>query len=259
MTSATGSTTAHDLADGSTSLVSTSESSEGTTDTLPDPPLLQTTLDDVSAITEPTHGDGTDASVSSTTTSSFVPTPWNAGVEIQQMGQWVRFRQVAEQPNIELDRGTIELQFRPAYDHDDGTLHRLLATDGSLSGLRIRKNANGRFAMILVDQDGIEHITAVDPDDYAWPANEWIHVRVTWDTTDPTATQAVHIYFNEREAPRYVVTADADITMGPENPSGWLYLGSRSDVAANVANGILDELTIFDEPRLPQRPSSTKD
>lgn len=255
VTSAAGSTTTQGPADGSTSLILTTGSSEGTTAGNTASPLLWTTLDDVNAVTVPMQGDGTDASVSSTTTTSFVPTPWGGGVEVQEMGQWVRFRQIAEQPNIEFDRGTIDLQFRPSYDHDDGVLHRLLATDDSPSGLRIRKNANGRFVVVLDNgQPNGDHITAVAPSDYEWSADQWIHVYITWDTTDPNMTQPVHIYFDGSEVNRYVALPQRRITMGSEDPEGWIYVGTRSDTADNVANGILDELKIYDEPIPPPPP-----
>lgn len=250
MTSVASEATADGTSSDSKGGTETSESSSSTTAGVPDGVLLWTTLNDAAAVVEPVVGDSTEASVSVAATSDFVSTPWGGGFAVDAAGDWVRYRQVAGVANIEFDRGTIEFWYRPDYDHVDGMLHRLFSTHESVSGIRARKNANGRFVVLLVDQRGVEHITAVDPSDYGWSAGQWVLVRTTWETGSD-GSQAVRVYFDGDEVRRYVSIAGADVTMGPEEVGGWLYLGARSDTASEVANGIIDEFYVYDEVRVP--------
>lgn len=227
---------------------SSSGTSSGTGAPIPEGVLLWTTLDDASAVTMPLVGDAAEATSTTMPANDFVPTPQGGGVRIDEMGEYVRYRQIADAANIEFDRGTIEFWYRPDYDSADGQRYRLVATDGSTSGLRIRKAMTDRFAMVLFDATGMEHITSVGPLDYQWSAGQWIHIRVTWDTLGSPGSPAVHIYFDGVEVPQYDEVAAAGITMGDEEPSGWLYIGARSDGTPSVASGILDEFIVYDEP-----------
>lgn len=215
--------------------------------------MLWTTLEGPDSVTMPMVGDATLAQWSTMPDDDFVMRE-GGGIVIDEPGEWLRYRQVAGQANIEFDRGTVEFGYQPNYDHDDGQRHQLVVTvdsSSNLSGLHIRKGMNGRFSVLLYDQTGAMHTTSVSSANYEWFAGQRILIRVIWETTGLPQDQGVRIYFDGDEASPYETMVGADIPMGSEDPGGWLYIGARSEDTTNVASGVIDEFIVYDEPRAP--------
>jgi parallel beta-helix repeat protein len=152
------------------------------------PPLLYTTLDNAASVSSPASGTGTGSSVQTTPANDFVTGKAGNGVRIDASGEYVRFAQTdGSVQNVELDQGTVDLWYQPSYAHTDGLRHSIvgIGTWGS-GGIFLEKNNasnNNNLTVYTFDSSGNFKPTNVPPSSYSWQAGDWVHLRLTWDTT----------------------------------------------------------------------------
>lgn len=54
---------------------------------------------------------------------------------------------------------------------------------------------SGDLKLRLIDSSGLIHQTTVDSADYSWAANDWVHLRATWDRRGSDATRNTSVCF----------------------------------------------------------------
>jgi concanavalin A-like lectin/glucanase superfamily protein len=157
---------------------------------------------------------------------------------------------------VELDRGTIEFWYRPAYNNNDNNKYTIVGTGNWLStggsapgalhlGKHNNSNNNGIF-LIFYDANGVrwEHNVAVT--DYSWKAGDWLLIRLTWDFGVAAGEQNLHLYINGNE-----LRLSGQVSRGPqpvpaERPDQFMYIGSRDLSGSIIPNGLYDEVRVWD-------------
>ncbi len=214
--------------------------------------LLHSTLDDLSSVTTPAVGTGANAVVNTSPANDFVAGILGNGLRINAAGEYARFVQRdAFTQNVELDHGTVDFWFQPTYAASDGVRHTLLSigtVSGSTVGIDIEKNNSlnaNEFSIRVSNATGKIWGTGVPIGSYPWAAGQWVKIKVTWDFN--SLGRPVRIYFNGTEASQYSYnTIPSVLTMGPESQTAYIYLGERTAPGTTPANGVIDELTIYD-------------
>ncbi len=220
--------------------------------------LLHSTLDDAGAVMNPAVGAGM-GQVFTMPADDFVPGLDGDAVYIDAGAEFIRFPQRANgNDNINFEQGTIDFCYRPDYDHTDGENHALFEARGSnMSGggfIRVRKaaqnNANS-FQVLFLEAGNMATFgeLAIDANDYAWTAGEWVRVTVSWDFTVGGNEQNLRAYLDGVEL------IDPDPPLGPQNmPSpgnmGNIFVGffNMNDWPAS---GAIDDFKLYDSALAP--------
>lgn len=214
--------------------------------------MLYTTLDNAGAVMAPQTGSGVGASISTTPANDFIAARIGSGLHADAIGERVLYRQTdGQKPNVELDRGTIEFWYRPAYDNNDNLKYTIVGTGNWLApgaihlGKHNSSNNNGIF-LIFYDANGVRYEHDVLVSDYSWKAGDWLLVRLTWDFGVPAGQQNLHLYLNGSE-----LRLSGQVSRGPqpvpaERSDQFIYIGSRDVTGTIVPNGLYDEVRIWD-------------
>jgi glucose/arabinose dehydrogenase len=228
----------------------------------PVPALLGSTLDNASSVLMPASGTGSNASINTTPADDFVPALDGNGLRIDASGEYAQFVQTdGVTQNIELDKGAIDFWFQPTYNHTDGLRHYLFATGtfgATPGGIFVLKNNalnQNQLNVNITDASGAFHVTGVDPIYYSWTPGEWVHVRVSWDTT--ISGQNVHIYLKGTEVPAYAYVSTGPISMAAESTTQFIYLGQQKPGGTVPANGIFDDFILVGPGTAPPSPGDT--
>ncbi len=218
---------------------------------------LYTTLDGPSSVTSPAQGSGGGATVVTTPANDFVPARIGDGLRTDAVGERALLRQIdGGVQNVENDRGTLEFWYKPFYDSDEdgkytiagtGTWKANNATRGSIHFGK-HNPSNGRMLfLILFDAAGTRWEHNVRAADFGWKAGDWVLVRITWDMTVAPGVRNMHLYLNGQER-----TLTGEVSFGPhstlaESANEMIYIGSR-DVSGDIpANGLYDEVRIWNQ------------
>jgi hypothetical protein len=122
---------------------------------------------------------------------------------------------------------------------------------GPNARIQVRKaalnNANHFQVQFITMLGTFSGETGVDPADYGWTANEWVHIRITWDLTVGQGVPNTHIYFDGVEAPKYAPQSTGGASLGAEIPNLHMYIGAWNDVDVETASGIIDNFAIMDD------------
>lgn len=217
-------------------------------------PLLQTTLDDISAVMHPKYGIGTHASITTSPANNFVPGRRNNGLMANASGERILYPQVEQGiQNVELDRGTMDFWYRPNYDHDNNVKYTIAGTgswhhpvpNGLHFGKHNKSNQNQLF-LLYFDPDGTRQEANVRATDYSWKAGTWQHITITWDFTVAPGVQNLHIYLNDVDLPLSGTVMRGPRTMAAESSNEYIYIGARDPNGTIIANGVYDQFRIFD-------------
>ena len=219
--------------------------------------MLYTTLDNQSAVTSPQTGSGSGAIISTVPLNDFVAARVGSGLHADAIGERVVYRQTDGQTqNVELDRGTIEFWYRPAYNNNDNNKYTIVGTGNWLStggsspgaihlGKHNSSNNNGIF-LIFYDANNVrwEHDVAVT--DYSWRAGDWLLIRLTWDFGVAAGQQDLHLYINGNELRLTGQVARGPQPVPAERQDQFIYIGSRDLGGVIIPNGLYDEVRIWD-------------
>lgn len=219
--------------------------------------MLYTTLDNQNAVMSPQTGSGSGALISTVPLNDFVAARVGSGLHADAIGERVVFRQTDGQTqNVELDRGTIEFWYRPAYNNNDNNKYTIVGTGNWLStggsapgaihlGKHNNSNNNGIF-LIFYDANGVrwEHDVAVT--DYSWKAGDWLQIRLTWDFGVAAGVQNLHLYINGNELRLTGQVARGPQPVPAERQDQFIYIGSRDLGGTIIPNGLYDEVRIWD-------------
>ena len=212
--------------------------------------LLHTTLDDPASVTAPLVGTGSGAVIATTPANDFVPGQSGNGIRINAAQEYLRLPQTdGAVQNVELDQGTVEFWYQPAYAHSDGVSHRIFGLGdknqpGSM-GLYKRVTFYGNdLYLIIHDATGTGRETTVAGTNYSWSAGQWVKLRITWDSTVAAGVQNVRIYLDDIER-QYGSASTGSFLMPAESTTQHIWVGSLSANETNTASGVIDELKIF--------------
>jgi len=205
--------------------------------------LLHTTLDDATAIASPRVGLG-----GSTTLNAD-------DFEAGQIGQAARFTdnsQIVTFPaaqaagqNIELDRGEIDLWYRPAYDAATDDINHDLLVAGDIYGVpRLSLSESDRLSLTLVDASWQAYAAQAPWRASLWTAGEWVRIHARWDTN--WTTDSLRIYINEERVDEG--GPPGGWMLGDEAGIGDITIGTSNGEGAFPAAGLLDELVIRAAP-----------
>lgn len=235
----------------------------GPTSQLPNTPLpapatgaiLYTTLDDAASVLTPAAGAGIGAAIASAPANDFVPARVANGFHADAIGERILLRQFdGTRQNVELERGTMEFLYRPAYSHNDNLKYTIAGTGswgsppsrGSLHfGKHNNSNGNDIF-LIFFDAAGTRYEHNVRAANYGWRAGDWLLVRITWDFSVAPGVQNLHLYLNGTELPLTGQVARGPQQVPAEKASEMLYIGSRDTAGSIIPNGVYDEFRIYD-------------
>ncbi|MGQ0767449.1 MAG: LamG-like jellyroll fold domain-containing protein [Gemmatimonadota bacterium] len=217
-------------------------------------PILYSTLDGPADVAAPTIGSGSGALITTLPANDFVSARVVNGLRTDAAGEHATFRQIdGGLQNIELERGTMEFWYRPAYDHNDNGKYDIAGTGRWLSpgawhlGKHNHTNQNAIF-LILYDGSGTRFEHNVPVANYSWKAGDWVHVRVTWDFNVAAGTPNLRLYLNGNELALTGEVARGPRAMPAENPLETVYIGSRGAGTAStsiIARGDYDELRVW--------------
>lgn len=210
--------------------------------------LLNTSLGSTAEVSTPNVGTGTGSSVNGAT---FVAGQIGNGVLIDAPGEYIRYQQTdGSVQNVELDRGTIEFWYRPSYNHNDGQEHNIFMIGGwNVPGsVLLWKRANNVLNLAIFPSSGFKDL---DISTYSWTANQWVKIRVTWDSTVAAGTQAAHVYINGVEPAYSYYGINGPFSMPAESATSYIYIGNRDAANTNNAAGVIDELVIANAPLTP--------
>ena len=199
--------------------------------------LWSSTLQDAAAVTSPDVGSGGTLSGAVT----FEAARFGSGARVSASGDSIR---VPTAGNFDKAHGRIGFWYRPNYDNTDGVLHDLcgFATDAN-NYLFLEKRAdNNLYFRIRAGGGGIAEVQVTSAN-YSWRANEWVHLRISWDDTLPLGTQQ-RLHVNDVEPPHVNPTVDYDssLLVVPAN----LRFGN-SDGDASFGPGVYDEIDIISD------------
>jgi len=213
-------------------------------------PLLNSTLDDLAALQNPTRGTGVGATVNTTPVNDFVSAQIGNGIRIDASNEMAQFLQISGGvQNVELDQGTIDFWYRPNSVHTDGVFRPLVsvgpwATPGSIHIIKQNSfNSNG-LGVQFRDAAGNVWETDVPDTGYNFTPGTFVNVRATWDFTVAAGVRNIHVYLNGVEAPMLFMTTGPR-TMPAESATRSIYIGNRGDASGFFGNGVFDALTIY--------------
>ncbi|MGH7712979.1 MAG: LamG-like jellyroll fold domain-containing protein, partial [Gemmatimonadaceae bacterium] len=189
--------------------------------------------------------------------NDFVSAKFGDGLRTNAIGERIQFPQAtAGVQNVELHRGTLEFYYQPNYNHDDNIKYTIAGTGtwpgapagrGSIHiGKHNNTNHNALF-VIFFDANGARYEQNVAVSDYGWRAGEWHLFRLTWDFDAPVGVLNVHLYLDGRD-----LRLTGQVPRGPhpipdERPDEAIYIGSRDVTGGIIANGIYDEVRIWNK------------
>jgi len=217
--------------------------------------MLQTTLDDLSAVTAPSIGTS-GGIVSTTPANDFVAAQVGDGLRTDAVGERVLFPQISNGvKNVENESGTLEFWYRPSYDHDQDKKYTIAGTgtwkpgNTTAGSIHLGKhNLSNQLLifLILFDANGVRWEHNVSANDYGWNAGEWHLIRVTWDMNVSSGEQNMRLYLDGQELPLI-----GDVSRGPqpalpESESEFIYIGARDLTGSISAGGVYDEVRIWD-------------
>ena len=199
--------------------------------------LWYSTLQDAAAVTSPDVGSGGTLSGA----VSFEAARFGGGARVSASGDSIRLPTAG---NFDKAHGRIGFWYRPSYDNTDGVLHDLcgFATDANNYLFFEKRADNNLYFRIRAGGGGIAEVQVTSAN-YSWRANEWVHLRISWDDTLPLGTQQ-RIHINDIEPPNVNPTVDYDssVLVVPAQ----LRFGN-SDGDATFAPGVYDEIDIISD------------
>ena len=193
---------------------------------------------------------GTTTSVSGAI--SFVGARYGSGASIDANGDTITFPAAQ---NFNASAGTLEFWYRPSYECQpapgtcDGTKHVFWHMEQVPTDYFAFRKTTGDTLQFETrnSSSGITTTKSVALANFGWRAEDWVHLRVTWDSTAPVASDRLMIYVNG-------VAPTQSIAGGPFNGAGLTvgpnYIGTDSG-GGNHASGILDELRVYNTANAP--------
>jgi hypothetical protein len=145
--------------------------------------LWASTLEDETSSESPDVGTG---QADGLVNADFATGRYGNGLRINADGEYVQFPSAS---NFDKAKGAFEFWFQPTWASNDNTQHMLIESyydgDNTLQFYHITSNdlrLRWEASATVIYQN-------VDPDDYSWNANDWVHLRVEWDDTAAVADQ----------------------------------------------------------------------
>ena len=221
--------------------------------------LLNTTLDNPSAVTNPLSGTGVGSSVSTNPGNDFTSALYGNGIRLDATSEYVRFVQKNGVQNIELDKGTMDFWYLPAYSSTDGLRHAIISVGNfpSAGSMRIYKDNNvggnsNSLGFVFVNSTGKYLGAYVTQNFYSWTSGQWVHIRATWDFTVASGIQNMHLYIDGTERQYGFAGPKKGSTQMPtEDPLKYIYVGHQPGSVLGATNGIVDEFVILDRAEPP--------
>lgn len=157
---------------------------------------------------------------------------------------------------INLDKGEIAIWYIPHYDAgaNDDTAHTLVSISSDPNGYN-----PPTFSIVESDQLWFT-ITQADYSSVAvgggyhaplWNAGDLVFIRAAWDNSNPT--DSMHLYVNNIRVHDTPISGGWDL--GDVSEMSGLRIGSQTECGDFIADGVIDELTIYNQPRVIPTPT----
>lgn len=189
------------------------------------PLMLHTTLDDATSTQTPTTGSGP-----GTFNGDFGPAVCGNGLAIYAAGNFLSYPGAE---NINLVTGTVDFFFKPSSGFDNSTRH-LLSVPGKF---QIVWAQNGD----LVVGAGSVVARTIAAVDVPFAVNVWTRITVTWKFLSDGETVQVYFDANGVGGP----FGAGPISTIPIDDS-YLFIGANGENDPNHADGIIDDVKIYD-------------
>jgi hypothetical protein len=201
------------------------------------------TLESSSAVTSPNIGD---AGTSSGT--DYVVGKYGNAARFDANSEYVS---VNTATNLDKNNGSLDFWYSPAYASTDNAEHNLIGFLNSGDTFQIIKedstggecNSNGNCLVFVINEDASNRRAAYfTTSDYSWSTNDWVHIRAVWDET--LSSSDLNLYLNGVAATNKI--NDGSYTAANLSVPATLYVGNDASTGSEEANGIIDELYVYD-------------
>jgi hypothetical protein len=143
------------------------------------------------------------------------------------------------------DKGTIDFWYKPRHRHNDHKKHIFFYSwRNRKNSFYFMKRKNDRLYIIFND-NGRWVSDYVNPRDYSWKPNQWVHLTFVWDKDAPKG-KTMRIFINGKEPKQRNWRAYRGRFQGPGRH---LLISSWSK--GRSADGIIDEFKIYNRVVLP--------
>jgi hypothetical protein len=187
--------------------------------------------------------------VGSTFSVSIVPGRYGNGALVDSNADYVSAGTGAS-GDFDPASGRAELWYKPSYNHDDGVEHALFSSQNGTDCFYFHKTAANELKLTIRNNGtscasgGTLDEVAVNPLAYSWRANDWVHLAATW------VTGQLRIFVDGTERAQTNTYDSTGMT------HGIVYFGGCNGACPSGANanasGILDEIHIFNNYRVPE-------
>ena len=180
---------------------------------------------------------------------AFVTGRFGNGAHIDANGDTVSFPSAA---NFDPFFGAVELWYQPSYTCRtapgcDGARHVLWHMQQVATAYFVLEKTAANDLEFSVRNAGTTTTKRVALGAFGWGADDWVHLRVTWDETAPVPADKLNVYVNGALPTQSVIGGPftaAGLSVGPH------YVGTDSTGAAH-ASGVLDEFRMYTAESLP--------
>ena len=204
--------------------------------------LLQSSLDEQAAITNPVSGSGGSSTL---LPSDFVPAQVGNGAHFSGANKVAMF----PASNIDLDRGEVSFWYRPNYEAElDDIQHHLMVVGDVYNPPNLILTEADSLQLTFTDAGWNNYGTAAPWRADLWDAGQWVHIRAVWDRAgaDPLQLYVDGMRVDGGGTGGWNVSVNSSIFVGAGDGSG-----------AFSADGAIDELIIRADPQLPPTPTPT--
>jgi len=143
--------------------------------------------------------------------------------------------------------GAVEFWYRPYYDSNEGVPpRRVLCMNEGLGPdyFILERTTANELKLTIQNTGGSSASTTINPSNFSWRANEWVHLRTTWNNSGPVADR-LRIFING-VAPSQTVAGTYDAVGMNKGPT---YFGGCAGFCPGApnghANGVIDEPHIY--------------
>jgi Peptidase family C25 len=196
---------------------------------------FHSTLQSAAAVTSPDIG----AAGVVAGAPTFAAARYGSGVTIANSGQYVAF---ATAGGLIKPRGTVEFWFQPAFDSGDGVLHDICGFVTDVNNLFVLEKRADNALYFQIMASGTSSELMVSSANFSWRTNDWVHIRLQWDESNPQATQ-LRLFLNGTE-PTHTDPAASYSSAALTTAAQFRFGNANGD--ATFAPGVYDEVYSYE-------------
>ncbi len=208
--------------------------------------LLYTSLDSLSAAQTPTTGPSGTTNLGA---GDFIPGYSGNGASFSSDTDYLYYPTdsifQSDDGDIPEER-VIDFWYKPNYDQDDDTRDHFLLSDSS-ERFYIKYLNSDNSVRLFIKLSSTFDMSLATKHSIGWEAGDWVHIQAYWydqfvANPDPATIIIPQILVNG-EGAEFTHNGDYKNLNAPTN----LFVGNKNDSSSLSANGIIDEVKIYDQ------------